>query len=276
MKANKTMIYSDMDGTLLTSWNKGPVISEKNEIAIKKYISEGGLFSIATGRNLKNGPTYLTNYDIQLPMVLVNGALIYDRDQAKVIQKKVLPSNFVDEALEYFATHFRVGLIISDVDEVYKVVRSNEVDGPKVDEPEFDFITETVLFEDVTKLEILKMTYITHDHERVQIEKELSFLKTISQVKASPSSSRFIEIVEKSVNKAVAIKEVLSLYNVQDRALVCVGDYLNDLEMLDIADIAAIPENGLDVLKRPGRLIISNHDENSLADLIIQLKELNL
>jgi hydroxymethylpyrimidine pyrophosphatase-like HAD family hydrolase len=91
------MIYSDMDGTLLSSWEKGPIISEKNTHAIHQFIENGGLFSIATGRNMKNGPTYFNNYILELPMVLVNGALIYDQKHQTIMRKVALNPSFLGD-----------------------------------------------------------------------------------------------------------------------------------------------------------------------------------
>lgn len=269
MKIEETIIYSDMDGTLLTSWSRGPIISEKNENSIKNYIMQGGMFSIATGRNLKNGPMYLDNYDIKLPMVLVNGALIYDHQNKKVIHKTKLPNAFIEEALLYFSKNSQVALVVSDNDEVYRVKKPvyNK-------EPALDFDAINVSIDEVKKLVLLKMTFITYENKREQLEKELSYLKTISQVKLSPSSNRFIEIVEKSVNKGEAIKKIISLYNIKNKQLVCIGDYLNDIEMLDIADVAAVPRNGLDILKIKDRLLVNHHDEDSIANLISELIKL--
>ena len=54
MKPKDVVIYSDLDNTLLSSWDLGPIIVKKNIVALKKWFALGGQFSIATGRNLKN------------------------------------------------------------------------------------------------------------------------------------------------------------------------------------------------------------------------------
>lgn len=268
MHPKDLMIYSDMDGTLLSSWAKGPIISPKNEEAIRKFITDGGLFSIATGRNLKNGPTYLKDYDIKLPMVLVNGALIYDQYQAKVLRKVLMDQTFIKEALNYFMYSGKVAVVISDVDEVYHVIH------PSIKEnklPPLDFETIHISMSDVLSLEVLKVTFVTSPEDKDHIEEDIKEFQTYSKISISPSSRRFIEIVGAGIDKAEAISYVRNHMLQTDRKLICIGDYSNDTEMLDLADIAAIPENGLDSLKKPGRLITADHDNDAIADLIHQL-----
>lgn len=268
MQPKDLMIYSDMDGTLLSSWERGPIISLINEKAIRKFIHEGGLFSIATGRNLKNGPSYLKNFDVRLPMILVNGALIYDPSQNRIIRKTLIHQTFILEALDYFIKSKRVAVVISDSDEVYHVNHPSISDS---DLPYLDFETIGVKLSDVLSLEVLKITFVINPEDRDQIEKDIKTFKTGSKVSMSFSSKRFIEIVSTGINKAEAIGFLKPIELPSNRILVCIGDYANDSEMLDLADIAAVPENGLEKLKKPGRLITVDHDHDAIADLIHQL-----
>lgn len=268
MDSKDLMIYSDMDGTLLSSWDKGPIISPKNEDAIRQFIREDGLFSIATGRNLKNGPTYLLNYDIKLPMVLVNGALIYDQSKKLILRKVVMDQNFITEALSYFKDSQRVAVVISDINEVYHVIHPTISD---TNLPPLDFETVNINMMEVFSLEVLKVTFVTYPEHKDQVQEDIRKFKSFAKISISPSSQRFIEIVGAGINKAEAINYVRSHLLHSDRKLICIGDYSNDIEMLDIADIAAVPENGLESLKKPGRLITTHHDHDAIADLIDQL-----
>ena len=269
MHPKDLMIYSDMDGTLLSSWDKGPIISPKNEQAIRDFIDEGGLFSIATGRNLKNGPTYLDNYTIDLPMVLVNGALIYDHTHARILRKITIDKDFVREALEYFMYSHRVAIVISDTHEVYHVVHPSISDENL---PPLDFETIHVQLSEVLALDILKVTFVTYPEDKDQIEKDIKLFRTYDKISTSPSSKRFIEIVSAGIDKAEGILFIKNNLLSSKRKLVCIGDYANDIEMLNLADLAAVPENGLDSLKKPGRLITAHHDHDAIADLIHQLR----
>lgn len=271
MHPKQYMIYSDMDGTLLTSWEKGPIISEKNQQAITQFINQGGLFSIATGRNKKNGPTYFKHFALELPMVLINGALIYDQINDKNLRKMSLDRDFINEAIAYVEDHDHVALVISDEYEVYHLTTKINTIQQR---PSLDFVTREMSGSDSQSVDILKVTFVTYPEDKDGVMNDIKEMKNYPKVSISPSSRRFIEIVHVGVNKAEAMQYIKKHRDYRDRKLVCIGDYLNDEEMLDHADIAAIPLNGLDRLKKEGRIITRHHEEDAIADLIEQLSKL--
>ena len=64
-----------MDGTLLPE-NK--ILSDRDKSAIKQFRKDGGKFTIATGRTLQSAEKYIKELEIELPVILYNGSLIYD------------------------------------------------------------------------------------------------------------------------------------------------------------------------------------------------------
>jgi len=270
MDARKTMIYADMDGTLLTSWDKGPVISENNKKAIREWIASDGLFSVATGRNLKNGPTHLEEFALELPMVLVNGAMIYSAHTKRILKTVYLKDEFYQEALAFFDQNLGCAAVLSDEYEVYAITHT------KADEDLLDFIVQPITREQAEGLKLLKVTFVTKPENHQKILNEVMKFKTIDTVNVIPSSESFIEIVDQHANKAEGIKWVLSHYPLQNRTLVCIGDYTNDEAMLNLAEVSAVPMNGLAALKAKANIITSDHNHDAIADLMLKLKSFKL
>ena len=50
--------------------------------------------------------------------------------------------------------------------------------------------------------------------------------------------------------------------------LCCVGDYDNDIEMLEAADISACPSNANDNVKAISKLQLCSNDEGVIGDLV--------
>ena len=69
------LLVSDIDATLFNSEHH---ISEENAQAIEYFKSEGGLFSVASGRMRDAVGNYLNELKINAPTILHNGAKIYD------------------------------------------------------------------------------------------------------------------------------------------------------------------------------------------------------
>lgn len=74
------IICCDVDGTLIDSRLKLP---PKNTEAVNYFRNEGGLFTLATGRTVDGLRLYLDKISPDLPMVIQNGAAIYDLQKNK-------------------------------------------------------------------------------------------------------------------------------------------------------------------------------------------------
>lgn len=262
MNPKDMVIYSDMDGTLLSSWNLGPIIVDKNIKMIKRWEELGGSFSIATGRNLKNVLHFLEGFRISYPLVLVNGAMLYSYQSKEIMYKELIPKSFLTEAINYYKNNKRVALVISNEDEVFSIThKCSEV-------PELDFPTIEITLEELNNINVLKVTFVVFETDSDKIIDDINKFNNINEVNVVPSSKRFIEFVSVKASKAIGIMKAL-----QDskKKIVCIGDYLNDMEMLKIADISACPENGHEDVKKSAHIITVNNNEGAIGDLINKL-----
>jgi len=264
MDPKDVIIYSDMEGTLLSSWELGPMVVEENKEALKKWSELGGSFSIATKRNLKNVLHFLTEFNIASPLVLANGAILYSHENKEIIYKELIPNSFLDEAIEYFKNNERVVLVISNEDEVFSVTHNSSKSIP-----ELDFPTKKITLDDLKYINIIKVTFVVFESDSEQVNNDIKKFNTINEVNVLPSSKRFIETVSVKATKATGIKKALQ--NNYNKRLVCIGDYLNDIEMLNIADIPACPKNSHEKVKKSAKIITVDNNVGAIADLINQL-----
>ena len=81
MKFRNVLIASDFDGTLK---NDDGIITADVTDAIKYFMSNGGYFTVCTGRSYKGFHLYSEEY-INAPVLLANGAMAYDYKKNKII-----------------------------------------------------------------------------------------------------------------------------------------------------------------------------------------------
>lgn len=267
MKPKDGIIFADMDGTLLTNWDLGPVIVEDNLLAIRKWLAAGGYFSVATGRNLKNVPHFFTDFKLNIPFVLVNGALLYLPSEERIIYQEQIPKGFLDEAIDYFNNHHYVSLVLSDQYEVYSIIHQKSLFKPII-----DFPNQPISVDQISELEVLKVSFVIMENYAEKVNDELQQFTSIKDVNILPSSSRFIEVVSNKANKAEGITRALNYANLE-RKIICIGDYLNDLEMADIADYFAAPENAHPEVKKRADFITLSNNEGAIASLISKLMD---
>ena len=86
------LLVSDLDGTLL---NKDRIVSAPNAEALRAFIAQGGRFTVATGRALQAFELPRRGIPMNAPVILANGALIYDYDSQKILHTVPLSEGFM-------------------------------------------------------------------------------------------------------------------------------------------------------------------------------------
>ncbi len=268
MKANETIIFSDMDGTLLTDWSKGPYIPEANLEAIRRFIEAGGLFSVATGRQYGNTLRFFGNVRFSAPSVQGNGAVIYDSRVDKILKTVLLPEAVKLECLDYYMSHDGVWLVTADEHEIFQVLSGEKAR----DESLTDLKRKPMTIAEYRAFKPVKSCFIIQDAGLMDgLVGDMGHFKSAELFKPAQSSPFILELLEKSVDKASAIAEVIQIIGAQDKTLVCIGDYDNDRDMLLQADFAACPENASEAVLQIAKLKTCSNNEGAVADLIRQL-----
>lgn len=81
------MVVADADGTLL---NDKKEITAATKSSIKKFRNMGGIFTLATGRGILSATPYINELNIDVPVILFNGCIIYDPVNKKILHEKYL------------------------------------------------------------------------------------------------------------------------------------------------------------------------------------------
>lgn len=94
-----TLYVSDLDGTLL---NKDQQISKNSIKILNQVIKNGTNFTIATARTPATVVPILKDININLPVALMNGVLIYDIEQNKYIEINHIEKTIVNKVIDKF------------------------------------------------------------------------------------------------------------------------------------------------------------------------------
>ncbi len=263
MDIRKVIVLSDMDGTLLNSKKE---ISDVDRTAIDKFTAMGGKFTVATGRTLQSFEQYRNMIDLPMPVVMYNGGGIYDYVNEKMMYSRFLLCNARNIAAELLRLMPELGGEVLTTDGTYVFSNTDymqyhtRICGIT---PEFADIGDipdngwfkvlfTIAPEDIPNLEIL-VRHLGYD-------KEADFVK---------SSDIFLEMLPKGSSKGSALNEYRRLDGMEDMTFVAVGDFNNDIEMLQAADIGACPANAEDAVKQSADIILEHtNDEGAVAELI--------
>lgn len=270
MELKNFVIYSDMDGTLLTEWSMGPYVPKRNLESITRFVNEGGSFSIASGRQYLDTLSLVPRELINSPSVHNNGALLYDCQAQQVIQKTPLPDAYKRECVE-FVKHFPgCGIVASDEKHIYHLDFGDERDQKKLGLSKLH-----IPYEEFLEREFMKMVYVTEDEAAMEpLKAAVDAMASRDSITTMLSSPIFLECMCKGVEKGKGVKTAVELAGLGHKKLVCIGDFFNDETMLRLADIAVCPSNAPPEIQKMCQFITCHHNDGALADLIEYLEKL--
>lgn len=242
------LLCADLDGTFL---NRGGQLIERNLEALRHYVEEGGLFTLATGRS----PSYIAGeYQQKIPMntylICFNGAVIYDQ-----AQKKNLYETHVERApLE---TLFQE--------------KSALFDGVK---QYFHTDAGTRLSYEDTKGEGIYKCVFAFAHRDLCLQAKSALEEAYGDVFTfNRSWPQGLELLGKGSDKGAAVQALRAMLGETIRTLVCVGDFENDLPMLRIADIGYAVDNALPEVKAAADRVTVSCSEGAIGAILEDLMQ---
>lgn len=84
-----------------------------------------------------------------------------------------------------------------------------------------------------------------------------------------------IEVMNKNVHKASALKQVADSFHIAKQHIIAFGDEGNDLEMIDYAGIGVAMGNATDALKSIANFTTNTNEEDGVANFLIEYFKLN-
>ncbi len=243
------LIASDFDRTLT---DPAGIVPDANREALRRFMDEGGRFSVASGRSVPMFRCKRTLFESNAPTILFNGAACYDFEAERVVFGTPLPrmDELIAEALRryplkncelqgidrhctFLIEQERIDMFCSLGVELYDKPYA-EVDDPmymlflgdefiRPDDPKRDFQSSTP--------EVDAMFDVCN-----------AWISSQGPFSAVRSTRRNTEVMMRGVSKGSAARRLAETLGC--KTLVCVGDAMNDLAMLEEADYSFTPADG--------------------------------
>ena len=259
------LLVSDIDGTLLYDG----IIPQKNIDAIEWFKSEGGVFTIATGRAVVAAKSSYELSRANAPLIALNGAVIYDFNSEKFLYESSLNPKCTDIVFEILKKFPTVGAEFFNGLDIY-LIRGN--DGTK-HHSEYEHFKFKELPENFTSIPWEKVLFAFEDFETVAkleeyVKKFDSGLCTFVNTCVS-ETARYFEVLPYGINKGTAIKEMKKLLNA--KYSFGIGDFYNDVELISEADYGAATAASLESVKGIANYVTCPCEDGAVADFINQI-----
>ena len=259
-KFDGVLLATDFDDTFCPA---NVVVPQVNLDAVEYFKSQGGLFTVATGRAHRTFAPQLYQAPVNAPVVLANGGQIYDFARDELIVEKPLPPSIISDLLEVIEHCPQVGVEAYCGDEVYmwnpnhwieyhlKKAKTQAIPCPVAEMP---LPWSKAILENDNEILLPAQAYI-REHWPDRYE-------------AIFSNFHMLEITAKGATKGGTVLELAQRLGVRRENLYCVGDNQNDIPMLEVSAIPFAPANCAQEVKEWGATILPACEEGTIAALI--------
>lgn len=265
-KFDGVLFCTDLDGTLLNSQRQ---VSAENRAAIEYFKSEGGSFTIITGRPPCLSSEIYEASGANIPYGCINGGAIYDPAAGKYLWADALPEEAKD-IIRYVERNMPdIGIQVNYPDRIC-FCRANSSTDHFCEITGYPYIFKDI--KDLGEEPIYKVIFSTDDEARLaEIRAEISALPQAEQVSFISGARDLCEMLSKGNTKGTALCKLAELLGFDMKKTVAVGDFENDIDMIKKAGIGYAVANADPRAKAVAdRITVSNND-HAIARIIEEL-----
>ncbi len=260
-KFSGVLLASDFDGTLTDS---NGIVVKRNIEAVRYFISEGGKFTVSTGRTKIGFHNYRKDI-INAPVLLANGAMAYDYELEKAVFINGIENDNMNILNKILADKFPVCMELYSVDDKAYVVNCNEASIRHFNGLR---ISDVIHIEDINGVSFPLVKVMLSVGERTfEIQEYLNGID-LHTLKYIPCSGSFVEILSRKAGKGYALLQLADHLGIKRENAYAVGDGSNDVDMLETAAVGFVPENGDELAKKSADIIVGSNDIGCIGDVI--------
>lgn len=271
----KRLFVSDLDGTLL---NRQAQVSDETARIINREITGGLAFSVATARTPEVAFKLLAKLNLNLPVILMNGAVVYDMASGTYVKKSVLNETVVMVLLGLIKTK-GLNCFLSALDNNRFVAYYDSVESTSLNYFRNEMImkydqkfTEVEDLSLITGKEILSCMLREPKDKLEGLYRELSVVKGVkAEFYPDIYSDDYymLEIYEETASKQEALRWLRT--KGQYDSIVSFGDNLNDKALLEESDYFYAVSNAHPEIQNMADSVIPSNEEDGVARFIEQM-----
>ena len=256
------LIAIDLDGTLLNSYGE---ITQENKNAIKYALDKGVEVVLASGRDPRTMQKISSELDIKDFLIAGNGACVYDIKKQKNIYESYIKKEKALQIIKvckensiFFNVYTDKGIITESLNFNVKVFYNENNYKPNNKRTNIEIVNDIYNYIENGDYKILKI--IICDESRIIFNNIIERLKNIREIEVldvEHMSRKIIkmgteefkleyfytEVTNKDTNKWSAIKFLIDKLEIKEEETICIGDNINDLQMVKNAGIGIVMKN---------------------------------
>lgn len=261
MLENIKIVFADLDGTALNSKGKFSNYAKN----VFKQLADKGIYVVLCSGRANSDMMQKSKDSCTSPIIISsNGAMVFDYKENNKIYESSISTDIIKDIWD-FATSNDMNITLNGTFKRFKNESSKKIgivisSLDEIDEEITQIVIDSKEFEKITYLRNLIQSYDEIEAKNFGTQIFNNF---------GPTEDGFeLGIVNKGINKGVAVRKLLRYLNLNDDNSLCFGDQMNDYDMFQECGITVAMENGADDLKKRANYIAKPNDEDGVAEFI--------
>ena len=275
---NKVLYISDLDGTLLMSNRE---LSNYSIETLNKLMDNGVHFSVATARSLATAIKIIEDLNIKVPVVLMNGVVIYDLANRKYLKLENIPTEAVEEIINIMKKYDITGFMYSICNDEQITYYENlctkylkDFHDERVSKYGKPFEKVASFWDRACDNNIIYFSFMDLYEKLYLMYEELKKIPEIEVIMYRDVYNEnvwFLEIHSKYASKYNAVKYLREQLGYDK--VIGFGDNLNDLPLLRACDEFYAVANAVEELKEKANGVIDDNNSDGVAKYILKREQ---
>jgi len=239
-------VIADVDGTLITP---GEYPAKKPGVklveVVNKVTKKGVVFSLASARSLFGVASLIEGLGLKSPIILDNGAKIYDCEKKKYIWESYLPKSEARKTLSFLTQDKSLHVFVMD------------------DDRRLEDLSK------ISKWKISKIVVLDVSPEKAEeLYQALRLNPTIHVTKSISSAyprKESIHVTNLDATKQVAVLKFAEILGISTKEIIGIGDSYNDFPFLMACGLKVAMENATPDIKEIADFIAPSYENNGVA-----------
>jgi Cof subfamily protein (haloacid dehalogenase superfamily) len=253
---NISLMISDIDGTLITSNHE---VTEGTKRAAANLYERGITLSLCSSRPPRSIRPLAAALELRSPFAAFNGALVTTAEGEVVARSQIGPA--VTAHIKAIADEFGISVWLYDDNEWYVAGRDAFVDREEHTSgfsPNMDDYAETLA------VGLAKLTVVGKPELVAQAEQRV-LDELGSEVSASRSKPRFLDVTSYGFHKGSVVVRLAELFGISRERVAVIGDGPNDVEMFRQAALSIAMGQAVDEVKAYANCVTTSNDDEGWA-----------
>lgn len=259
-KFDGLLLATDFDDTLYAETH---CIPERNLEAIRYFTSEGGYFTVATGRAHRTFAPYAHLVPMNAPAVLSNGASIYDFQRDQVVEQNLLAETAPQDLGALMEKFPSLAIEAYHGEDIY-VWNPNDITRDHMKKVNCGYTLCPV-----GEMPTPWVKALFHQEHQILLQARTELLATCGgRYEAIFSNPWYLEITHQGCTKGGAVSRLAERLGVSPEHIYCVGDNQNDIPMLEKSAVPFAPSNCAQEVKDWGARILGHCNDGVIGDIV--------